>query len=551
MASSQPTQAPLSLAAAQPDLQINRKHFPHYFNRLLTAPTISRVLSTPALCRGIVEKGLLNRPLRYKIRYKKCGLSPIMSIGMSIGLAIIIGWLFLLSVVPDSAPVYARETTHGQTTHGQTTGYEMIVPTTTLSSGVLFSTADGGLDVHESDIRGGHEATPGAWPWQAALVYANAGNAYFGQFCGGSLVAPEWVLTAAHCVEYASPSGIDVVLGRHKLSETDGERIAVDDIIIYPTYISPFVAGDLALLRLRQPSSQTVVSLDTITATVAEERSLSATVVGWGATDDYLASSDPLRQVILPLVALETCRAAYSYDELADEMLCAGYRKGAKSACYGDSGGPLLIPSDAEHGWTQVGIVSWGRGGCSGFENYNVYTRVAAFLPWIESCIRGAPNSECGAGDSYEPDNGPASAGVITTDGVSQTHNFESSEDSDWLQFEAIGGMVYRVDTFALGINSDTILWLYANDGYTTLAYNDDQYLNDHRRSMIVWKAPADGTYYLEVDNHWQGRRTQTEYDIRVFIIDTQIYLPSVNREHLEYDPSRPVTAPTPPAILL
>ncbi len=388
--------------------------------------------------------------------------------------------------------------------------------------------------IDEPDIRGGHEAIPGAWPWQAALVYSYYENAYSGQFCGGSLIAPEWVLTAAHCVEYSNANSIDVVLGQHQLSVDDGERISLTDIIVYPDYSSAFSGGDLALLHLSRPSSQTVVALDVSTASLVEERSLNATVVGWGATDDYFIGSDVLRQVALPFVSLDTCRAAYYYDSIADEMVCAGYEKGAKSACYGDSGGPLLIPTTAiTAGWTQVGIVSWGRGGCSGFNNYNVYTRVASYVDWIQSCLSQSPDSQCVAGDTYEPDNDIASATIITTDGISQTHNFDHLEDSDWLKFEAKAGALYWIETFDLGANSDTILWVYAEDGVTALAYNDDEYPYNRQRSLLFWEAPADGLYYIEVDNHWQGQRGNTEYHIRVMTVNTQIYLSNINVTHL------------------
>ena len=77
------------------------------------------------------------------------------------------------------------------------------------------------------DIIGGRESAPGAWPWQAAIVFSRYENAYVGQYCGGSLIAPEWVLTAAHCVDGEPAVPMDVVLGRNKLSVAEGERISV------------------------------------------------------------------------------------------------------------------------------------------------------------------------------------------------------------------------------------------------------------------------------------------------------------------------------------
>lgn len=410
-------------------------------------------------------------------------------------------------------------------------------------------------DVTGPDIRGGHEAEPGAWPWQVALIASYYTNAYAGQFCGGSLVHPEWVLTAAHCVIYEVPEDIDVVLGRHQLSLDDGERISITHIVIYPEYESAFVGGDLALLHLSRPTTQTVVSLDADIVELAENRSLNATVTGWGATDNSYYSSDVLREVTLPFVSLETCRDAYYYDSIPDSMVCAGYEKGAKSACYGDSGGPLMIPSETESGWTQVGIVSWGRGGCSGEDNYNVYTRVATYSQWIEECVSLPASNECIQGDAFEPDDSPETATLITTDSISQTHNFHSSEDRDWLQFEAEAGVLYHIETLALSTRSDTILWIYGSDGVTALSYNDD-HTSFGRSSRLQWKAPRTGTYYIQVDNHWQSLPSSTQYSIIVMRVAEQLYLPLIHQSLFqavdmievpaeEAPPAAPTSTPT------
>ena len=99
------------------------------------------------------------------------------------------------------------------------------------------------------EIVGGQEAVPGAWPWMAALVSANLDD-YNGQFCGGALIAPQWVLTAVHCVENETPSSIDVTLGKHKLTDSGGERINVVEIIRHPNFNSSTLDSDVALLRL-------------------------------------------------------------------------------------------------------------------------------------------------------------------------------------------------------------------------------------------------------------------------------------------------------------
>lgn len=396
------------------------------------------------------------------------------------------------------------------------------------------------------DIRGGREATPGAWPWQAALVRSSYENAYSGQFCGGTLIDPEWVLTAAHCVEDMTTNGIDVVLGRHQLSLDDGVRISVTEIVVHPDYFTYSFANDLALLRLRRAATQTVMTLDASAAISVERRALNATVIGWGATDDSSYGSDVIREVTLPFVSLETCRDAHYYGAITDGMVCAGYEKGAKSACYGDSGGPLMIATEATSGWTQVGIVSWGRYGCSGSDNYNVYTRVASYSEWIQACMTGGPESDCAGGDAFEPDDEMANATLITTDGISQTHNFHGLDDRDWLKFVAKAGTPYQMETFNLGSNSDTILWLYDADGITALGYNDDrrQYTSS---SQLAWTAPADGTYYIQVDNHWQGRRGGTYYSVRILELTSQLFLPSVIHQR----PTSTLIPTQPPGIII
>lgn len=243
------------------------------------------------------------------------------------------------------------------------------------------------------DIVGGQEADPDAWPWMAALVFASQPNAYYGQFCGGALIRPTWVLTAAHCTEDNSASDIEVVIGRHQLSDDeDGERISVAEIIQHPAYNSNTLDSDLALLHLSSASSQPTISVVGSGDSALFAPGVLATVIGWGLTDPNDNSSyvDALRQVSVPIVSNTTCNApnAYSGDVTAN-MLCAGYSEGGKDSCSGDSGGPFMVPDAAGTGWLQAGIVSWGDG-CAEPNKYGVYTRVANFKSWIDSHVGAA-----------------------------------------------------------------------------------------------------------------------------------------------------------------
>ncbi|MCP4344819.1 MAG: trypsin-like serine protease [Desulfobacterales bacterium] len=236
-------------------------------------------------------------------------------------------------------------------------------------------------------IVGGEEADPGAWPWITALVKAHINSLFSGHYCGGTLIHSKWVVTAAHCTEvtncnYMTPEDVDVVLGVHDLKTDIGERIKVKTIIRHPSYDCVTLDSDIALLELERNVSYPAIQLASGENTFEGKVAI---VMGWGSTIGRGGYAEKLQQVTVPVVSNWTCRNAFSFDEITDNMMCAGYSEGGKDACQGDSGGPLIV-SDSDI-WKLAGIISWGEG-CADPDYYGVYTRISNFdFEWIGNYV--------------------------------------------------------------------------------------------------------------------------------------------------------------------
>lgn len=254
-------------------------------------------------------------------------------------------------------------------------------------------------------IVGGQEADPGEWPWQVAIVQRGA-DTYNGQFCGGSLISRDWVLTAAHCAGSLTPDDIDVAAGIHNLVAPDPGflRVGVAEIIIHPGWYGGG-DNDIALLRLAEPIDERPAAADALPIAFIEPApgdspaftGVTSVVTGWGNT---LGQPDPggvdfpeaLHEVEVPVVSNEYCNSVY-FGTITDNMLCAGLLRGGADSCQGDSGGPLVVFDDATGGRLLAGIVSFGQGcGIPGIPG--VYTRVSSFADWLrEVTVPFAPTA--------------------------------------------------------------------------------------------------------------------------------------------------------------
>uniref|UniRef100_A0A4X1TFH1 Transmembrane protease serine 2 n=1 Tax=Sus scrofa TaxID=9823 RepID=A0A4X1TFH1_PIG len=253
----------------------------------------------------------------------------------------------------------------------------------------------GKMSNRQSRIVGGSSAALGDWPWQVSLHVQGI------HICGGSIITPDWIVTAAHCVEeplnnpkiWTAFAGI---LRQSFMFYGSGYRVA--KVISHPNYDPKTKNNDIALMKLQTPMTfnDKVKPVCLPNPGMMLEPTQSCWISGWGATYEKGKTSEVLNAAMVRLIEPWSCNSKQVYNNLiTPAMICAGYLQGSVDSCQGDSGGPLVTLKSSI--WWLIGDTSWGSG-CAKAYRPGVYANVTLFTDWIYRQMRVTlPSSSWGS----------------------------------------------------------------------------------------------------------------------------------------------------------
>merc|ERR1719436_1772962 len=226
-------------------------------------------------------------------------------------------------------------------------------------------------------IINGRDAEKCAWPWQ---IYFTS--------CGGTLITPEWVVSAAHCGDFdLAYAGL-----QNRFETSVGQERTVVEQVIHPRYNQPYRAyeNDIMMVRVDRPFELNECVNTACLPTKPPAVGSKCWISGWGT----LASNggprpDILQEAVVEIKTNQECEAAYPPYWIFDDMVCAhGSHKGETTdACQGDSGGPMVCEEDGQ--WNLQGVTSNGIG-CADPAYPGIWSRVEYNLDWVLEVVHGA-----------------------------------------------------------------------------------------------------------------------------------------------------------------
>ncbi|KAM6961593.1 ovochymase-1 [Tautogolabrus adspersus] len=275
----------------------------------------------------------------------------------------------------------------------------------------------------ETRIIGGQEAWANSWPWQVSLRFSSM------PACGGAIIGPLWVVSAAHCFKrYNKASFWTVLAGKHDLDnphELGQQLVGVSMIISHHGYNPRTKECDLALLKLQQPLvfNSFVRPIDVWTSPLAPHRK--CTITGWGSTRENGPRVNRLQEVNVTILPLDVCNQFY-LGRMRPSMFCAGKEGGGADACQGDSGGPLSCFTGSKY--ELAGLVSWGVG-CGRARRPGVYTKVQQHTDWMFHILK----DRCGQQPSSSCQRAPGLVALsMSQNGESSVENVSESCPFSW-----------------------------------------------------------------------------------------------------------------------
>jgi V8-like Glu-specific endopeptidase len=315
-----------------------------------------------------------------------------------------------------------------------------------------------GIRQEVTKITGGTSTTISEFPWQ---VYVVSGNLR----CGGSIIAPNWIVTAAHCTKDDNgnnipASQVSIKAGANNpFSSSEGTIYQASDVIPNETYNDVTLENDIALIKLKDainvPNATPVKIVNQQdVSSGATDPGVMTWVTGWGLTHvspNVFPTS--LQKVQLPIVS-NTQAATVWRNQITGTVLMAGFMNGNKDACSGDSGGPLVVPVLDE--FKLAGIVSWGSSECN---TYGAYTKISLYTDWIRS--------KTGLNPLFEP---PAPTGdtIICKSQPSTVYHVSSVSGATSFEWKLIPSNAGSVSG---SLTSATVTWNSNFFGSLSLAY--------------------------------------------------------------------------------